>query len=246
MSDGKYDLFYFLAKKYGFRSRAAFKLLEIDKKYKILNNSKGIVDLCAAPGSWTQVARKISPYNSLIIGVDAQKIQAVRNCYFLRGDITSPNIIKSINKLQKIDGRKINKILHDGAPKLGASWLKDVLNQNELTLLALKIGVYTLEKRGDLVSKIFRSEFLHGILYISRCFFDKVFLFKPFASRNSSTEIYIICKNFKAPKKFDTFFFSFDYIFIFYQTQIMIQLHPDPKEGNYKKNKQVYIGYAFV
>jgi len=69
----KCDPFYFLAKKYGFRSRAAFKLIELEKKYKILKNSNGIVDLCAAPGSWVQVANKISPLASLIIGIDAQK-----------------------------------------------------------------------------------------------------------------------------------------------------------------------------
>ena len=201
------DSFYFLAKKYGFRSRAAFKLIEIDRKYKILEKSSGIIDLCAAPGSWTQVSNKISPKNSLIIGVDAQKIRPIKNCFFLRGDITSPSIIKTVIKLKKIDRRRINLILHDGAPKIGASWLKDVLNQNELALLALKISVHILERGGNFISKVFRSEFLHGILYISHCFFEKVILFKPTASRKSSTEIYLICKNFKAPEKFDPFFF---------------------------------------
>lgn len=228
------DSFYFLAKKFGFRSRAAFKLIEIDRKYKILEKSCGIIDLCAAPGSWTQVSNKLSPKNSLIIGVDAQKIRPIKNCFFLRGDITSPSIIKTIIKLKKIDERRINLILHDGAPKIGASWLKDVLNQNELALLAIKISVHILEKGGNFISKVFRSEFLNGILYISHCFFEKVVLFKPTSSRESSTEIYLICKNFKAPEKFDPFFFSSDYIFSFIQDK----LHPK----KFTSFKKTFIG----
>jgi len=232
----KSDSFYFLAKKHGFRSRAAFKLIEINKKYKILERSSGIIDLCAAPGSWTQVANKISPTGSFVLGVDAQKIRPIKNCYFLRGDITAPSIIKTINKIKKLDGRRINVVLHDGAPKIGASWLKDVLNQNELALLALKIGVHSLEKGGNFISKVFRSEFLHGILYISRCFFEKVLLFKPSASRNSSTEIYLICKNFKTIERFDPFFFSSDYIFSFSNNKTCTKLKTDLKKSVLEKN----------
>ena len=217
------DPFYFLAKKYGFRSRAAFKLIELEKKYKILKSSKGIIDLCAAPGSWVQVANKISPNTSLIIGIDAQKIRPIKGCYFLRGDITSPNIITILDKIKKIDQRKINTVLHDGAPKIGSSWLKDVLNQNELVLMSLKISIKSLEKGGTFISKVFRSEFLHGILYISSCFFENIFLFKPSSSRKSSTEIYLICKKFKAPINFDPFFFSADYVFIFFQIDFNIK-----------------------
>jgi len=231
MLSQKYDNFYFLAKKYGFRSRAAFKLIEINKKYKFLENSTGIIDLCAAPGSWSQVAKKIAPNGSLILGIDAQSIRPIKNCYFLRGDITSPGIIKAISKIKKIDNRKINIILHDGAPKIGGSWLKDALNQNEMVLSALKIGVHCLEKGGCLISKVFRSEFLHGILYISRCFFEKVRLFKPLSSRLSSTEIFLICKNFKAPKIVDSFFFSSNYIFGFAQKILEEKINSSQKKN---------------
>ena len=237
----KCDPFYFLAKKYGFRSRAAFKLIEIDRKYKILNKCKGLIDLCAAPGSWTQVAYKVSPVGSLIIGIDAQKIKPIKNCFFLRADITSPSIIKTVNKLKKFDKRRINIILHDGAPKIGTSWLKDVLVQNELALLALKIGAYTLEKRGTLVSKIFRSEFLHGILYISRCFFEKVLLFKPSASRDSSAEIYLVCKEFKNLKNIDPFFFSFDYIFSFSKVKSYMKKMIPSKTNEDKERKNALM-----
>jgi len=235
MSKNKCDSFYFLAKKHGFRSRAAFKLIEIDRKYKILEKSNGILDLCAAPGSWTQIANKISPNGSLVLGVDAQKIRPIKNCYFLRGDITAPSIIKTIHKIKKLDGRQISVILHDGAPKIGASWLKDVLNQNELALSALKIGVYSLEKGGNFISKVFRSEFLHGILYISRCFFEKVLLFKPSASRNSSTEIYLICKKFKTIGKFDPFFFSSDYIFSFSEMETIKKSKNEFEKNEFEK-----------
>ena len=235
MAKNKCDSFYFLAKKHGFRSRAAFKLIEINRKYKILEKSNGILDLCAAPGSWTQVANKISPNGSLVLGVDAQKIRPIKNCYFLRGDITAPSIIKTIHKIKRLDGRQISVILHDGAPKIGASWLKDVLNQNELALSALKIGVYSLEKGGNFISKVFRSEFLHGILYISRCFFEKVLLFKPSASRNSSTEIYLICKKFKTIGKFDPFFFSSDYIFSFSEMKTIKKSKNEFEKNEFEK-----------
>jgi AdoMet-dependent rRNA methyltransferase SPB1 len=237
MAKNKCDSFYFLAKKHGFRSRAAFKLIEINRKYKILEKSNGILDLCAAPGSWTQVANKISPNGSLVLGVDAQKIRPIKNCYFLRGDITAPSIIKTIHKIKRLDGRQISVILHDGAPKIGASWLKDVLNQNELALSALKIGVYSLEKGGNFISKVFRSEFLHGILYISRCFFEKVLLFKPSASRNSSTEIYLICKKFKTIGKFDPFFFSSDYIFSFSEMKTIKNPKNEFEKNEFEKNE---------
>lgn len=231
MSKSRYDPFYFLAKKHGFRSRAAFKLIEINKHYKFLENSTGIIDLCAAPGSWIQVAKKISPNGSLILGIDAQKIRPIKSCYFLRGDISSSSIIKTILKIKKIDKRKINVILHDGAPKIGGNWLKDVFNQNEMVLFALKIGICTLENGGCFISKIFRSEFLHGILYISRCFFEKVKLFKPLSSRLSSTEIYLICINFKNPVEVDPLFFSTDYVFGFGQ-DILTKQAPLIKKKN--------------
>ncbi len=237
MSIIRCDPFYFLAKKYGFRSRAAFKLIELEKKYKILKSSKGIIDLCAAPGSWVQVANKISPNTSLIIGIDAQKIRPIKGCYFLRGDITSPNIITTLDKIKKIDKRKINTVLHDGAPKIGSSWLKDVLNQNELVLISLKISINSLEKGGTFISKVFRSEFLHGILYISNCFFENIFLFKPSSSRKSSTEIYLICKRFKAPINFDPFFFSSDYVFSFFQHDLNIK-------NGISKLKKTFCGHS--
>ena len=237
MSIIRCDPFYFLAKKYGFRSRAAFKLIELEKKYKVLKSSKGIIDLCAAPGSWVQVVNKISPNTPLIIGIDAQKIRPIKGCYFLRGDITSPNIITTLDKIKKIDKRKINTVLHDGAPKIGSSWLKDVLNQNELVLISLKISINSLEKGGTFISKVFRSEFLHGILYISSCFFENIFLFKPSSSRKSSTEIYLICKRFRAPINFDPFFFSVDYVFSFFQNDFNM------KTG-ISKFKKPFCGYS--
>ena len=83
------DIFYFIAKKYKFRSRAAFKLIEINKKFGFLEKSSGVLDLCAAPGSWLQVSRALTSISALIIGIDIAPIKKIKGCQTLRGDISS-------------------------------------------------------------------------------------------------------------------------------------------------------------
>jgi len=207
------DYFYFFAKKNNFRSRAAFKLLQINKKFKFLNNANGVVDLCSAPGSWLQVCKKICTPSALVIGIDAENIKPVNGCTIIKGDITSSKCIKILNEVVNRVRNKIQVVLHDGAPKMGIQKSRDVFNQNVLVLKALRVACMCLEKKGWFITKVFRSKFLNGILYAFQFLFDKIYTIKPFSSRTESSEIFIVCKYFKFQKKINENFFSTSFIF---------------------------------
>mmetsp|Transcript_60621 Transcript_60621/g.91487 ORF Transcript_60621/g.91487 Transcript_60621/m.91487 type:complete len:312 (-) Transcript_60621:248-1183(-) len=207
------DYFYFTAKKEKFRSRAAFKLIELNRKFKFLNRSKGILDLCCAPGSWLEVAKKLSPDKTLLIGVDIKHLKPLQDCKIIRGDITSPGCKKIIKKIIYSAKGKIDVVLNDGAPKIGTNWTRDSYNQNDLTLKALSLASECLEKNGFFVTKVFRSQFLNRILFVLKFLFEKINIFKPSSSRKTSAEIFLVCQKYKAYPIHDRAFFSSSFIF---------------------------------
>ncbi|AFP65632.1 SAM-dependent methyltransferase (nucleomorph) [Chroomonas mesostigmatica CCMP1168] len=226
------DFFYFLSKKYKFRSRAAFKLIELNKKFKFLNHAESVLDLCAAPGGWLQVARKFSPPFAHIIGVDACNILPIEGCYTLKGDITSFGCLFAIFNIEIFKKKKIDVVLHDGAPRMGTSWTRDAFNQNDLALNAFKLATCCLKKKGWFVTKIFCSGNIHGFLFALRFFFKKIFVCKPIASRKTSSETYLICKNFIVPFKIDKAILDKKYLF---GNQYLVK--KNPKCSRIKKKK---------
>lgn len=200
------DKFYHLAKEQGFRSRAAFKLVQLNKRHDFLSGAaRGVIDLCAAPGGWMQIARKHMPLHAPCIGIDLVPIRPVSGCSSIIGDITSDttrgDLLRSLR--QTSSGEKVDVVLNDGSPNMGKAWIQDAYTQSELTLAALKLATEFLAAGGVFITKVFRSNDYNSLLYVMHQLFSRVNATKPSASRAESAEIYVMCIGFNAPKSID-------------------------------------------
>tara|TARA_B100001250_G_scaffold334047_1_gene299812 strand:- start:724 stop:1335 length:612 start_codon:yes stop_codon:yes gene_type:complete len=189
----KRDVYIKQSKIEGYRSRAAYKLQEINNKFKIIKNGYNIVDLGAAPGSWSQfVSRNFK--NSKIVSIDLKEMEKIENIYQIKGDFT--------DKLQQqkiIDfyGSKIDTVISDMAVNTTGNKNLDSIVTGELSIQALNFSTNILKKQGGFVSKIFMGSSFNEIVIIAKKNFKEVNVFKPPASRKDSKESFIICKNLR-------------------------------------------------
>jgi AdoMet-dependent rRNA methyltransferase SPB1 len=205
------DKYYQLAKDQGFRSRAAFKLIQINKRYDFLRKAKVCIDLCAAPGGWCQVAAKYMPQGSLVLGVDLMPIKALRGVKTIVGDITTASTRKAI--MNELQGWKADAVLCDGAPNIGSAYTKDAYVQNELVLAALKTATEHLNKGGTFVTKVYRSVDYNSLVWVLQQLFQDIQTMKPNSSRSQSSEIFLICLNYNAPNSIDSKLFDPNHVF---------------------------------
>mmetsp|Transcript_21317 Transcript_21317/g.47093 ORF Transcript_21317/g.47093 Transcript_21317/m.47093 type:complete len:1018 (-) Transcript_21317:92-3145(-) len=232
------DKFYHLAKDQGYRARSAFKLIQLAKKFDFLSKARVCLDLCAAPGGWSQVAQRNMPSGSQIIAIDLMPIRPLQGVVCIQSDITSEKCRNLVKK--ELKGEKADIVLHDGAPNVGANWSKDAFDQNELTLKATKMACEHLKVGGTYVTKVFRSADYNSLLWVFHQLFSKVDATKPTASRNVSAEIFVMCIGFKGGK-IDPKFFDTKWVFMEVLDPVD-KVDPDNKKGGPKSLSDILKG----
>jgi 23S rRNA (uridine2552-2'-O)-methyltransferase len=195
MNEHLKDEFVKKAQKEGYRSRAAYKLLEIIDKNQIIKTGFKVLDLGAAPGGWSQVAIKIVGKTGQVIATDILPVESIANVEFLQGDFTEEIIY---NKLLSLTNKqKINVVLSDMAPNMSGQISIDQPKSMYLAELALDMATKVLSHNGHFVVKIFQGDGFDGFIQNSRKNFKKVIIRKPKASRPRSKEVYLIASQLK-------------------------------------------------
>ncbi|GMM37181.1 tRNA methyltransferase [Saccharomycopsis crataegensis] len=200
-SKDKRDLYYRKAKEEGWRARSAFKLLQLNEQFQLFKGVRRVVDLCAAPGSWSQVlSREIYEKNvdgesePKIVAVDLQPMSPIKGVTTLQADITHPKTLSKI--LDIFGGEPADFICSDGAPDVTGLHDLDEYIQAQLILSALQLTTCLLKPGGTFVAKIFRGRDIDLMYAQLGYLFENVICAKPRASRGTSLEAFIVCRNY--------------------------------------------------
>ncbi len=192
MARNQKDYYYDLAQKEGYRSRASYKLKQIQQHSNIINRGDTIVDLGAAPGGWLQVAKELS--GGRVLGVDLQKIEEIPKVTTIKGDITADSTIEKILEFAGKGG--VDVVLCDAAPNLTGNWALDHARGIELNRAAFECAKKILKPKGTFVVKVFQGDMFKDFFDDVKGEFVHVRAYTPQASRSTSAEIYIIAKKF--------------------------------------------------
>jgi 23S rRNA (uridine2552-2'-O)-methyltransferase len=183
------------ARQDGYRSRASYKLIQLNEKDKLIRPGMLIVDLGSAPGGWSQVAGKLAGAKGRVVATDILPMEPVKNVDFIQGDFTEEAVLNQI--LARLEGRKPDLILCDIAPNISGIDVADQASSIYLVELALDMARQVLKPRGDFVAKVFQGAGSDAYLKELRRSFEKLMIRKPAASRPRSREVYVVAKGFK-------------------------------------------------
>jgi 23S rRNA (uridine2552-2'-O)-methyltransferase len=194
LEDAKRDQYRRLAREEGYKSRAAYKLLENVRKYQLIKPGDVVLDFGAAPGGWLQVASQAAGDSGMVVGVDLEPVQLnEENVVTIQSDVKSPEL--SV-KLERALPRKADVVLSDLSPQVMGTWDLDHYRQIDITLAAAALMGGFLRKGGNAMFKVFDGERFVEMRTVLTKQFQKVHITKPKASRKGSAELYLVCLGF--------------------------------------------------
>lgn len=193
--DARRDHYRKLAHEQGYRSRAAYKLKELNKAYRLIGAGFNVLDLGCAPGGWTQVAVQLAGNKGKVMGIDTSYVEEIPGAYIIRENIEDQAIVDDI--LEYFE-RKANAVISDLSPQVTGYWSVDHATQISQNYAAAKIMDQVLTFKGNAVFKVFDGEYSMEFRDYLKKKFAKVKLTKPQASRKPSSELYYICLGYKA------------------------------------------------
>ena len=191
MQERKRDYYYKKAKEEKYRSRAAYKLLQVVEKHHFMKKGDVVVDLGAAPGGWVQAARRIVGSKGFVLGVDLRPIEPFPedNVRTITGDITEQEALQQILEFLP---RKADAVISDASPNISGIWEVDHARQIDLAQHALEIALETLKPSGNFLVKVFQGDILDDFINKVKQYFEVVKIIKPKASRAKSSEMFIL------------------------------------------------------
>ena len=192
------DIFFKQSKIQGYRSRSAFKLIEMNKKFKFLRKNLSLLDLGSSPGGWSQVVRK-EIINGKILAVDIKNMDKINNIDFIKGNFLENKIFE---KIKVYFNNKADVVLSDMAANTSGNKNLDSYKTGELCLKAMDLAQKILHQDGVFLSKLFMGSIYVEINEKANKYFKKVVKYKPLSSRKESKEIYIYCKGISKPFNF--------------------------------------------
>ena len=189
----KRDIYVRQSKVDGYRARSAYKLIEIDKKFKIFKNGMFILDIGAAPGSWSQYASRTIK-NGKIISIDLKEISPIDNGIHIKGDFTEPDIQE---KIRENLTKEFDVVMSDMAVNTTGVKNLDSIQTGELCKEAMIFSKKVISSKGYFISKIFMGSTFNEIVALGKKIFREVKVFKPLSSRKESKESFIVCKKIR-------------------------------------------------
>ena len=187
------DQFFKKSKTLGYRSRAAFKLIELNKKFKFIKKNTNLLDLGSCPGGWSQVVSKIITKGK-ILAIDIKEMETIQNVNFLQSDILENDTKETVIKFFK---NQLDVIISDMAADTTGNKSLDSIRTNQLCADIIAFSQKTLKPKGVLISKLFMGDDFLEVKNLAKSVFKKVNFFKPESSRNESKETYLHCEILK-------------------------------------------------